>query len=126
MNTRMIVALLLGGILLTVAYAFGQAPGGAPVMPGRMGMHEGPMGMAGPMMRRMISERVDQALDRASVSPEQRVAIYASRDHVFAAMDAQRPDPLARRDRMLALFESPQLTQTQLDTLHQQEDQQRH
>ena len=88
-------------------------------------MMHGP-GMQGPgMMRGMISEMLDRALDRASVTPEQRVAVYAARDRVFAAMDAQRPDPMAQRDRMLALFEGAQLTQAQLDALHQQMDQQR-
>jgi hypothetical protein len=77
------------------------------------------------MMRRMISEMLDRALDRASVTPEQRVAVYAARDRAFTAMDAQRPDPMAARDRVLALFEGAQLTQAQLDTAHQQADQQR-
>ena len=51
--------------------------------------------------------------------------IYAARDRVFAALDAQRPDPIAERGRMLALFEADQLTTANLDTLHQQLEQQR-
>ena len=139
MKGRMIMATVAGAMVLAGAYAFAQGPGG-PGRPGGPGgpggpppmqgpmmqgpMMQGPM-MQGPMMRGMISERLDRALDRASVTPEQRVAIYASRDRVFAAMDAQRPDPRAQRDRMLALFEGAQLTQAQLDAVHQQADQQR-
>jgi Spy/CpxP family protein refolding chaperone len=125
---------LIGALFMLAAYAFAQAPGGPPPVRGPMGMH-GPRGMEeptgfhgpfhGPMMRRMISERLDRALDRASVTPEQRVKVYEARDRVFAAFEAQRPDPLAMRDRMLAAFEGAQLTQAQLDALHQQADQQR-
>lgn len=134
MKQGMIMAAVAGAMVLAGAYAFAQAPGG----PGRPGGPGGPGGpppmrgemmggpiMHGPMMRRMISERLDRALDRASVTPEQRVTIYGARDRVFAAMDAQRPEPGAWRDRMLALFEGAQLTQAQLDAVHQQADQRR-
>lgn len=133
MKERLIAGILAGGILLIVAYTFAQGPGrppGPPLMPDEMGMR-GPMGIAGPrampgpMMRRMISEILDRALDRASATPEQRVKIYAARDRVFAVLDAQRPDPLAERERMLALFEADRLTTANLDTLHQQLEQQR-
>jgi Spy/CpxP family protein refolding chaperone len=73
----------------------------------------------------MISEELDRALDRASATPEQRVKIYAARDRVFAALDAQRPDPIAERERMLAAFEADQLTTANLDTLHQQLEERR-
>jgi Spy/CpxP family protein refolding chaperone len=138
MKRRMIMAVAAGAMVLAGAYAFAQgpggpgrpggpgAPGGQPPMRGEM-MHgemmQGPM--HGPMMRGMFSEALDRALDRASVTPEQRVAIYGARDRVVAAMDAQRPDPKARRDRMLALFEGAQLTQAELDAVHQQADQRR-
>jgi Spy/CpxP family protein refolding chaperone len=123
MNKRMIIGVLAIGTLLVVAYAFAQGPGGP----------EGPRGWSGPggplmhggMMRGMIARRLDRALDRASVTPEQRVKIYAARDRVFAAFDAQPHDSRARRDRMLALFEGNSLTTAQLDAAHQQEEQQR-
>jgi Spy/CpxP family protein refolding chaperone len=124
MKQRMILGALAVGTLLVVAYAFAQGPGGGerapgPAWPGGPAMH-------GAMMRRMISTRLDQALDRASVTPEQRVKIYAARDRVFAAFDAQQPHDLrARRDRMLALFEADTLSTAQLEAAHQQDEQQR-
>ena len=117
MKASMLWGMLAGVVMLAGAHAFAQGPGGPggppgpPPMPGEMGMR-GPMGMhrpgpmPGPMMRRMFSEELDRALDRASATPEQRVKIYGARDRVFAALDAQRPDPKAQRDRMLALFEA--------------------
>ena len=119
MKRRVLVGMFAGGLMLTVAYAFAQGPG-----PGGPGMH-GP-GMHGPgMMRQMITARLDAALGQANVTPEQRAAIYASRDRAFAAMDAQRPDPAAQRDQMLALFEGDRLDAAQLDAVHEQM-QQRH
>jgi Spy/CpxP family protein refolding chaperone len=121
MRSRVITGALIGVLFILAAYAFAQgpgAPGGPPPMPG-------PMGMPGPMMKRMVSERLDRALDRASVTPEQRVKVYEARDRVFAAFEAQRPDPRAMRDQMLAAFEGAQLTQAQLDAFHQKQEQRR-
>src|SRR6202171_6306155 len=70
---------------------------------------QGPGGMHAGMMKRMISAALDEALDQAAVTAEQRTAIYASRDRVFAAMEAQRPDRGAQREQVLALFESDRL-----------------
>jgi hypothetical protein len=134
MKRRMIMAGVASATLLAGVYAFAQGPGGpwgpgGPPAPGGPPRMHGPIMHGpvpeGPMMRRALSERLDRALDRASVTPEQRVAIYASRDRVLAAIEGHRPDPMAQRDRMLALFEGAQLTQAQLDAFHQQADQQR-
>jgi len=136
MRHRTIVTAVTGVMLLVGTSAFAQGPPGGPGRPGGPGGPGGPPPMGGPMMhgqgmrgpgmmRRMISEALDRALDRASVTPEQRVAVYAARDRAFDAMAAQRPDPMAQRDRMLAMFEGAQLTQAQLDAAHQQADQQR-
>lgn len=127
MRSRLIAGGLIAVLFMLAAYAFAQgpgAPGGPPPMPGPMGM-PGHMGMPGPMMKRMVSERLDRALDRASVTPEQRVKIYEARGRVFAAFEAQRPDPRAMRDQMLAAFEGAQLTQAQLDAFHQKQEQRR-
>jgi len=125
MRNRMILGALGAATLLVVAYAFAQGPGGGdrPPGPGGPGGPGGPM--HGAMVRRMISNRLDEILDRASVTAEQRLKIHAARDRVFAAFDAQGPDFRARRDRMLALFEADSLSTAQLDALHQQEEQQR-
>ena len=127
MRSRVLVGMVMATLFMVAAYAFAQVPGtpgGAPPMPGPMGM-PAHMGMPGPMMRPMLVERLDRALDRASVTPEQRVKVHEARDRVIAAFEAQRFDPRAMRDQMLAAFEGAQLTQAQLDSLHQQQEQRR-
>jgi len=114
MRNRLIAGVLAGATMLTVAYAFAQGPGG----PGGHGP-----GMHGPRMKQMISAQLDAAIAQANVTPEQRTAIVAARDRAFAAMDAQRPDPRAARDQMLALFESDRLDAAQLGALHAQMEQ---
>lgn len=84
------------------------------------GMH----GPGGPeMLKRMVSARLDQALDEANVTADQRAAIYASRDRAFAALEAQRPDSRMHRDQVLALFEADQIDPSQLQALHDQMEQ---
>jgi Spy/CpxP family protein refolding chaperone len=128
MKPPVIAGVLGAALFLVVACAMAQplAPPDGPPMHGPMGMH-GPMAMHGPagpaMMARHMAEELDRALDRASVTPEQRVKIYEARDRARAALTAQRPDPWAMRDQMLAAFEGAQLTQAQLDTLHQAQEQ---
>ena len=72
-----VVAVVAGATALG-SYALAQGPGGMHG-PGGPGMH-------GDMMKRMVSAKLDQALDQANVTPEQRTAIYASRDRAFAAL----------------------------------------
>jgi Spy/CpxP family protein refolding chaperone len=110
MTRRMMFGALgvVAAALVAGAVAFAQGPGRPP--------------MHGEMMKRMISTRLDAALDQAKVTPEQRTAIHASRDRAFAALAAQRPDP-AQREQMLALFESDQLDPAQLQALHEQQRQ---
>ncbi len=111
------MAFVLGATGLTWR-ALAQGPGGAETF--GPGMH----GAGGPaMMKRMISARLDQALDQANVTADQRAAIHASRDRAFAALDALRPDPRAHRDQMLALFEADRIDPAQLETLHEQMEQ---
>lgn len=105
-------ALAVGATMLTGALADAQGTGGP-------GMHgPGGPGMHGGLMKRMVSAALDEALDQANVTAEQRAAIHASRDRAFAAMDAQRPEPRAHRAQMLALFEADQLDAEQLQALH--------
>ena len=56
---------------------------------------------------------------------QQRTATHASRDRVFTAMDAQRPDARAHREQVLALFEGDQLDAAQLQALHASTEQRR-
>ncbi len=122
MRNRLVAGVLVGATMLTVAYAFAQGPGG----PGGAGRHGGPgghgPGLMGPMMKQMISARLDEAMTQANVTGEQRTKIVAARDRAFAAMDANRPDGRVR-DQMLALFEADRLDVAQLQALHAQEAQ---
>ena len=106
-----VLALGAGAAALT---AWAQGPGG----PGGPGMH-------GRMMKRMVSAMLDEALDQASVTADQRTAIHASRDRAFAAIEAQRPEPGAHRDQVLALFEADRVDPAQLEALHAQMEQHR-
>src|SRR5438128_3501093 len=99
------------GALVTVR-AYAQDPNV------RHGMHAG-------IVKRMVTAALDDALDQAAVTAEQRAAIYASRDRAFAAMEAQRPDRGAQREQVLALFEGDRLDAAQLQAVHAQM-QQRH
>jgi protein CpxP len=83
----------------------------------------GPGGMHAGMMKRMISAALDEALDQAAVTAQQRTAIYASRDRAFAALEANRPDRMAQRDQVLALFEGDRLDASQLLAVHAQMEQ---
>jgi Spy/CpxP family protein refolding chaperone len=61
------------------------------------------------MMRRMASAAIDGALDEAAATPEQRTAIHAARDRVFAVIGEHRKGKQTRMNDMLALFESDRL-----------------
>jgi Spy/CpxP family protein refolding chaperone len=98
--------------------------GGAALLGGRAYAH-GPGGPHGGMMKRMVSAALDEALAQASVSAEQRTAIHAARDRAFAAIAAQRPDPRAHREQVLALFEGDRLDVAQLQAVHAQMEQTR-
>jgi Spy/CpxP family protein refolding chaperone len=102
-----VVALVTGAAALTVAWA--QGPGGH--------------GMHGKMMKRMVSAALDEALDQAVVTPEQRTTIHASRDRAFAALEAQAPDRGAHREQVLVLFEADRIDPAQLQALHAQMEQ---
>jgi Spy/CpxP family protein refolding chaperone len=84
---------------------------------------QAPGGMHGGLMKRMISAGLDEALDQAAVTAQQRTTIYASRDRAFAAFEANRPDRMAQRDQVLALFEGDHLDAAQLQAVHAQMEQ---
>ena len=77
--------------LVTGAVAFAQ--GGGP------GFRHG-------MMKRMATAMIDEALEPAQVTPEQRATIYASRDRAFAAVEAQHRTRGTHMAEALALFEA--------------------
>lgn len=77
--------------LVTGAVAFAQ--GGGP------GFRHG-------MMKRMATAMIDEALEPAQLTPEQRATIYASRDRAFAAVEAQHQTRGTHMAEALALFEA--------------------
>ncbi|HVO30635.1 MAG TPA: Spy/CpxP family protein refolding chaperone [bacterium] len=76
----------LGGI----AFAHGAA--------GRMGANRGAF------MKKMVSAKIDDALDYAKVDDAQRTKIHEIRDNVFAEMEKNRPDPKAHMAQVKELF----------------------
>lgn len=71
------------------------------------------------MMRRMASAAIDGALDEARVTAEQRAAIYAARDRVFAAVEEHRKTRFTRFDGLLAALEAERIDAS-LPVLRQQ------
>jgi Spy/CpxP family protein refolding chaperone len=100
-----LVAVLGTGMLLSVA-AFAHGPGGGRPQ----------------MMRRFVSAMIDDALAAANVTTDQRTAIYASRDRVFATLEAQRQARGAHMDEALALFESDTLDPAQIAAFRAQRE----
>jgi Spy/CpxP family protein refolding chaperone len=104
-----LLTLAAGGVALVGGRAWASGPGGP---------HAG-------VMKRMVSAALDEALDRASVSAEQRTPIHASRDRAFAALEQNVPGRRAHREQMLALFEADQIDPAQLQAMHDQMEQHR-
>ena len=88
-----VVAVLGVGLVASVAaVAYGHAGGG------RHGV-----------MKRVVAATIDEALDQAQVTPEQRASVHASRDRVFVALEEHRRARLARLEEALALFEADRM-----------------
>jgi|SRR5687768_10464493 len=68
--------------------------------------HGGPGGFRHGMMKRMATAMIDEALEPAKVTPEQRTKIYAARDRAFAAFEAKHQTRTAHMAEALALFEA--------------------
>ena len=104
------VVAVAGAAALTSAWAHGG--------PGGHGMHQR-------MMKRMVSAALDEALDQAGVTADQRTKVHASRDRAFAAFEANVPDRSAHREKVLTLFEADRIEPAQVQAL-QGEMEQRH
>ncbi|MGH7321118.1 MAG: Spy/CpxP family protein refolding chaperone [Candidatus Rokuibacteriota bacterium] len=72
------------------------------------------------IMRRMVSAAIDQALDEAHVTSEQRATIYAARDRVFSTVDAARTGHRAHLEETLRLFEADRPDPAEIEALHRQ------
>jgi periplasmic protein CpxP/Spy len=82
----------------------------------------GPTGARHAIMRRVVAATIDEALDRAQVTPEQRQAIHAARDRVFATVDAERAGRRTHLEDALRLFEADRPDPAQVEALHRQAD----
>ena len=71
-------------------------------------------------MKRFVSSMLDDALDEAKVTDEQRGRIHAARDRVFAAVETQRSGRRDHLEKALALFEADQVDEQQVTALHQE------
>ena len=95
-------------ILASVAVA------GVALVSGVAAFAQGHMGRGPGMMKRVASAMIDEALEPAQVTPEQRAKIDAVRDRVFASMEAQRQTRGQHMAQALALFEADTLDPAQL------------
>jgi hypothetical protein len=68
-------------------------------------------------MPRMLTRRIDDALDAAKATPAQRTAIAGTRDRLVAALAAAHTDPRAHLDELLTLFLADKLDDTRLGAL---------
>ena len=68
--------------------------------------HGGGPGFRHGMMKRMATAMIDEALEPAQVTPEQRAKIYAARDRAFAAVESQHQTRQSNMAEALALFEA--------------------
>jgi protein CpxP len=75
-------------------------------------------------MQRFAAAAIDDALDTANVTPEQRQQIHAIRDRLFAAFAEQRRAHPERLEETLALFEGDRLDAERLAALRQQHGEQ--
>jgi Spy/CpxP family protein refolding chaperone len=69
------------------------------------------------VMKRMVIAMIDDALDAAQVTADQRPRIYAARDRVFAAVEEMRKNRRARMEEVLAVFEADAIDPARLEAL---------
>jgi len=74
----------------------------------------------GAIMKRMVTAAVDDALDSAQVTPDQRAAIHGTRDRLFAAFEEHRKTRGTHMNEILALFEADQVDQARVEALRRQ------
>jgi Spy/CpxP family protein refolding chaperone len=74
------------------------------------------------MMKRIATAMIDEALEPAKVTPDQRAKIYASRDRAFAALEAHRQTRGTHLAEALALFEADTVDPGRLATFRAQHE----
>lgn len=83
---------------LTAALAASLAAGGGALALAAPGRGE-------TMMRRVATAMLGEALDEVRAAPEQRAAIHASADRVFAVLEDHHRRRAARMEELLTVFE---------------------
>jgi Spy/CpxP family protein refolding chaperone len=83
--------------------------------------HGGPGGRHA-VMKRFASSIIDEALEPAKVSPEQRTKIHAARDRAFAAVEAHHQTRRSTVDEALSLFEADVVDPGRLATFRAQRE----
>jgi Spy/CpxP family protein refolding chaperone len=78
----------------------------------------GPGHRAG-IMKRFVAAAIDDAIDQAGVSAEQRAAIHAARDRVWASVEQHRQARGAQVEDALRLFEADRVDAAQVAALRQ-------
>lgn len=101
LNRRALIATVGVGLLGLVGAVSAFALG-----PGHGGRHG--------MMKRFVSSMIDEVLDEAQVTPEQRARIHAARDRALAVIEEHGKDRQARFEEGLALFEADQVDPARL------------
>jgi Spy/CpxP family protein refolding chaperone len=74
------------------------------------------------MVKRMVAAAIDDALDEAKVTPEQRAAINRIRDRAFASVEQARTSRRAHLEEGLRLFEADQVDPAQVEAFHRRAD----
>jgi Spy/CpxP family protein refolding chaperone len=74
------------------------------------------------VMKRFVSAMIDEALEPANVTAEQRARIHASRDRAFAAFEAHRQTRGTHMAEALAMFEADVVDPGRLATFRAQRE----
>lgn len=74
------------------------------------------------IMKRFVTSAIDEVLDEAKVTPDQRSRINTARDRVFAAVERNRQDHRGEMDEVLRLFESDHVDPARLAALRSERE----
>lgn len=74
------------------------------------------------IMKRIVNAHIDEVLDDAKVSDQQRQTIYGARDRVFNAFEGQRGTHKAHLEEALQLFEADRVDGNKLQQLRAQRE----
>ena len=106
---------ILGSVAVAaVGLASGAVALAASAAPGHFGRER--------MMKHFVTGMIDDALEDAKVTPEQRATIYAARDRAMTVIAQRRQDRGAHLEEALALFEADRVDPGQLQAVRSQRE----